>query len=757
MPKVATKAEFNYFVKGIITEASPLNFPENASIDEENYDIDRKGTRYRRLGMDLEEGATFRTLTSQSSVEFNFPSVFKWIDAGGLPNQDFAVIQEGNTFHFYDMIINKLSSEGYKGSITLTDLPSNAAYSLAAVDGRLVVACGGTKQGLITYVDGVFASEYFTIKTRDLWGIQESIDLYDSDRSYRGPLSVDHYYNLQNQSWGVPRKTKENTLADPVTYYFSAFSKAPSNSETVWPGLQYQPVASGQEPFERIYTNLYEEVLGATTKAPKGYYIIDVLDRGESRATAFRNNNQTKYPVMTYKDYTFKRDRTTGGCSIVKEFAGRMWYAGFSGVTEEADSASPDLSGYVFFSQLVKSKQDYAKCYQEGDPTSRENSDIVDTDGGFIRIAGASRIISFETIGDAIVVLANNGVWAIIGGSDYGFTATNYRVIKLTEAGCIATKSIVTDGDRIMYWADDAIYLVSFNDNGALKASPMTEQTIKTLYQDIDNFSKENCKAVYDTLSKKIKWLYRTESLFTGTNTSYELILDLTLGAFYRYRLFNDTNGLYEVIQGFDTNKFSREDSNVDVNVASDSVLSSSNNVVINIGKKSSSNRNVRYLVLKRESGIYSFSFGYYTNDEWKDWGQVDAKAYLLTGSMTAGDVSARKNVPYLFTVLEMTETGADGTGGLLNQSACTMRFQWDWAVSPDSGRWSQPQQVYRLNRVETTNLFQVGLKSASKTVITKSKIRGQGRAFAVYFETLPGFDCRLIGWNINLNGSPIA
>ena len=757
MPKVATKAEFNYFVKGIITEASPLNFPENASLDEENFDIDRKGTRYRRLGMDLEQGASFRTLSSQASVEFNFPSVFKWIDAGSLPDQDLVVVQEGNNLHFYDMSVDGLSANGYKGSVTLTDLPIDAEYSLDAVDGRLVVACGNNKIGLVTYTNGVFSAEYFTLKTRDLWGIQESLSQYETDRSYRGPLNLEHYYNLQNQSWGIPRKDKNNALTDPASYYFTAFGKAPSNSETVWPGLQYQPVGSGQEPFERIYPNLYEEVLGATTKAPKGYYIIDVLERGDSRQAVFRNNNQVKYPVMTYKDMTFKKDKTLGGCSIVKEFAGRMWYSGFGGVVEEADSASPDLSGYVFFSQLVKSKQDYAKCYQEGDPTSREDSDIVDTDGGFIRIAGASRILSLETIGDAIVVLANNGVWAIIGGSDYGFTATNYRVIKLTESGCISAKSVVTDGDKLMFWADDAIYLVAFNENGALKAQSMTDQTIKTLYQNIDNYSKENCKGIYDALSKKIKWLYRTDPLFVSDNITYELIFDMTLAAFYRYRLFNDSQNMYEVVQGFDTNKFSSEELNVDVDAGADDVLVGIDPVVLNVGRKVSSNRNVRYLILKKEAGVYSFTFGYYKNELWKDWNEVDAKATLLTGSMTAGDVSAIKNIPYLFTVFEMTETGTDAVGELVGRSSCMMRCQWDWATSVDSGRWTNPQQVYRLKRVESTNLNQVGLKSASKTVITKSKIRGQGRAFAVYYETVPDYDCRLIGWNINLNGSPIA
>ena len=38
MVKPSKRVEVNNFVKGLITEASPLNFPANASLDEETDD-----------------------------------------------------------------------------------------------------------------------------------------------------------------------------------------------------------------------------------------------------------------------------------------------------------------------------------------------------------------------------------------------------------------------------------------------------------------------------------------------------------------------------------------------------------------------------------------------------------------------------------------------------------------------------------------------------------------------------------------------
>ena len=39
---------YKSFIQGLVTEASPLTFPENASIDEDNFVLNRDGSRSRR-------------------------------------------------------------------------------------------------------------------------------------------------------------------------------------------------------------------------------------------------------------------------------------------------------------------------------------------------------------------------------------------------------------------------------------------------------------------------------------------------------------------------------------------------------------------------------------------------------------------------------------------------------------------------------------------------------------------------------------
>ena len=209
-------------------------------------------------------------------------------------------------------------------------------------------------------------------------------------------------------------------------------------------------------PFEYMRPNAWGELVGTDAVAAKGYFIIDALRRGDSRRQAVEENKQ-RFPEIQMGTFTPLTDLTPNGARVVKAFAGRVFYAGFNGEVAFGYANSPVLSNHVFFSQLVKGKDDLGKCYQKGDPTSRENNDIVDTDGGFIAISGAHNIVGLETIGSNLLVIATNGVWAVSGGSDYGFSATNYKVTELTTFGCAGRKSIVKTGGSVLYWGSNAI------------------------------------------------------------------------------------------------------------------------------------------------------------------------------------------------------------------------------------------------------------------------------------------------------------
>lgn len=751
MPKQATKAEVNNFVGGLVTEASPLNFPPNSSLDEENYELTRKGTRQRRLGFDLEQSNVWR---AASTTQDN-PVTFKWGDAGGVSGKSLLVLQLGNVLSFFDLSKDNLSSDGFISSLTLTELPNNVDFSMSSVDGKLIVASGISKLAVVEYDGTSFSYKLDTLKTRDVWGVQTTGTegaKYENDPKYRGAFTDLHRYNLQNQSWGIPRKNASDTLQDPVLIYFNEHGVYPSNSETVWPGLQFQPVTSGT-PFERVYPSLYLDVLGSDTKAAKGYFIIDVVNRGTSRAQAVADNNSrhvgslVEYVAPTAPDYT------EGGCSVVAEFAGRVFYGGFSGKTIGGDSRSPTLTNYVFFSHVIKSTPDFFKCYQEGDPTSRDNNEIVDTDGGFIRLAGADRIIGMVASGEALIVICSNGVWAITGGSDYGFTATTYKADRISTFGALSSRSIVVEQERVYYWSEEGINLVAKNQLGEYEVGSITSKNIKTLYQNIPLTERAKAIGSYDVIDKKVRWIYQKDGYVN------ELILDLVLQAFYKHRIMNLTGYDVKVVGVFNTSIFNSVSNNEEVYSGSDLVLSSADEVVAPVTSVQSNFVSIKYLCVGTISATKQYSFGYYRNTDFRDWQRLngvgeDAKAYLITGAQIAGDSSIQKQVQYLTMHFERTEEGVDSNLSPLKQSSCYGRMQWDWSYGSLSNKWSALRQMYRYVKQYTPSGPSDTYDTGFEVITTKNLIRGRGRAFALYLETEPYKDCKVLGWSVSVDGN---
>jgi len=131
MTKPSQRAEVNNFVKGLITEASPLNYPANASIDEENFELNRDGTRDRRLGMGYESDFA-RNSTNIFQVDADSVSVstFTWESVSGVLTDDFLVVQLEKVLKFYDINSSSLSGEGFIGEIELTNFPSSSYFAL---------------------------------------------------------------------------------------------------------------------------------------------------------------------------------------------------------------------------------------------------------------------------------------------------------------------------------------------------------------------------------------------------------------------------------------------------------------------------------------------------------------------------------------------------------------------------------------------------------------------------------------------------
>jgi hypothetical protein len=658
---------------------------------------------------------------------------------------------------FYDTNKASISSEGLLGVIDFTAVNrylNKASY--AAVDGKLVIATGDEVVYLVTYdvTTSSFDLSSFRLKSRDIWGL--SVSETDGDTTFR-PVSGDfHRYNLYNQGWAIPRNQSLSgfPIKDATEEVFTTLGYYPADADSIWQAMLTMP--DGSKSVEAFDLRSYRASLNVVSNAARGYFVIDLLNRGSSRTEAVISN-KSQFAEATLNTVSPVEDRTPQGAKVVCEYAGRIFYAGF-GSTVNGDQRSPDLSSYIAFSRLIRNSTDFSKCYQEGDPTSREASDVVDTDGGLIRISGASNIRRMIVQGKNLLVIADNGVWVLEGGSDYGFSATNYKVDKISTFGSLNADSVITDGSRTYYWAEDSIYAIYRNELGDLVYESLSEQRIATYYNSILTSNKLTSKGVFDRVDKKLRWIYQDGSWFDADSSTKELVFDLNLNAFYKNTVKNLPGT--SIIDLFTGSPFISEAVDGSVLVGSDSVLAGADLVDVPDVRISDNIQTVKYLAGVNQLDTIKLAVGWYNDLSFTDWYDVDeegvdAKAFLMTGAITAGDSSIHKQTPLLIVHMKRTEDIMSSSFELSRQSSCFIRTMWDFATSSVSNKFSPLFQVYRYRRpfFSPPGAYDNGFE----VVTTRNKLRGRGRAFSLYMETEPAKDCQIIGWNLSVNGNSIA
>ena len=767
MARQASAIEINRFIAGLNTDANPLTFPENASIDEENFILNIDGSRRRRLGMDFEEGyvEVTTTVADAATTEPAFSS-YKWDNAGGDAEQSILVVQIGTEIKFFDLKTTPISAN-LIDTYSVSGADAQQTFSYANVDGILVVTTGvKTPVSFEFTAPSTITATLQTLKIRDLFGVADTISVNLFDNLLVRPSSTTnaHTYNLRNMTWAIPRVTSNTeTVDDPITHFFANSSSLyPSLSDDVTQALYADPSDTDNRTVDRFFAaDLVKSPIG-TYRAPMGYFIIDALERGTSRL-AMEAANRALYSQLDYSVPDLPDDTTPGGPICVSEFAGRVFYGGFSGEVQDGDVRSPRMSSYVLFSQLVRSVNDINKCYQDGDPTSKDAPDIIATDGGFIRINEAYGILALKNVGTSLLVCARNGVWRIFGGSNYGFDATNYLVERITDHGIISIDSLVVVDNTIMYWGTDGIYHIHTNDNGSWVAENISYGRIQRLYEAIPIVDKRYAKGSYDNYERKVRWIYYNR-LSDDTETR-ELILDINLQAYYPnvIKQFPAT-ALPRTLAPFTIQPYQVIIDTTPVVVDTVAVTVGGVEVVVGIENIfGSATKEVAYLVVTELDPVVKYTFAIYRDSEWRDWKSVDdvgvdAAAYVVTGWTTGTtsqqpDFMRQKQFPYLFVHCNRTETGffEDIEGDLYpsNPSSCMVQTRWEWSDSANSKRWGTPFQAYRYKRFYMPegplDTFDIGFA----TIVTKNRLRGSGKVLSIKFYTEPYNDLHLYGWSM--------
>jgi hypothetical protein len=490
------------------------------------------------------------------------------------------------------------------------------------------------------------------------------------------------------------------------------------------------------------------------SNVPRGFFIIDALRRGPSRQEQYQKMMSSSEGRLELDLVgSLPADTTPGGATCVAEYGGRVWFSGFSGEVVDGDSRSPRLSSYLLFSQLVTDVSKVTLCYQSNDPTFEEEVDPLDTDGGYVKLNGAYGIKKLVEVGDSLMVFAENGVWSISGGSE-GFKATNYVINKITDRGCLSKDSVLVVEDSVMYWSESGIFSIARNEFGDYRPTSLTTNTIQSFYTSIPFEQLRTAHGVYDSYDLKARWLIR-DSLIGSSIT--ELIFDIRLQAFYTAVIRNSVSSP-TILSPVISPPFQISETNNTVFSGEDEVLYIGENVVVPQRDVRNARREVLYLTLTSQDPC-RITFSKYRDGGFEDWassssGGMDAEAFFLTGYTPAGENLSRKQVNNLTLFMRRTEDGFEEVEGDLlptNSSSCLVQAQWNWTDSERSNRWGKEKQMYRYRRFYMPDGENDDYDTGDSLIITKNKIRGQGKTLSLLFKTEPGKDCRIVGWGMNL------
>lgn len=706
-----TLKTYNTFVRGIVTEAGPLTYPENASLDEENFVLGREGARQRRLGMDLEEDYVLHTVT----LDLNDALVAKrWYNVANDPSRQFVVVQTRQTLRIFDANAASTSAALVGEVTSSTYLQGNAPLQADSIEGFFVFASGTRPVAYLSYdpVADTFTVNGIQILIRDFLGVDDGLRV---DERPAGATNA-HTYNLYNQGWN--------------SGYISAWSGAKSS----------QP-ANNQQWFIGKDTNgdfdpdTLDKMDFGTTPAPKGRMVIDAFNRSASRTAVSGIGG-------------LPDDVETGRPSTVCAAFQRLFYSGIPSSVTAPATTRPNMTGWVLYTRVVRSAQDFAQCYTDADPTSETDSDPVDTDGGYIVIPNSGKIHRLVHMGSAVLVFAEKGVWAITGGES-GFTHNDHQVGKLTDFGVQSPWSIVVAEDTAYYWNIGGIYALGPDEMGDVKAKNITEESIQTLYNTIGLPAKRTAIGNYDAVNRRITWLYNDEDDYRedryARRYNVELVLDTVLGAFTKNRISAYDDPSPYVAGYVDMPSFLlRQD-----------------------GIRTRGETVTKYLVVQFidvVSNTTGISFAHYRDPTFHDWASMDGvgasfKSYLLTGDEIMGDAARKKNAAYLFVHMKQTErlSVLDPVSGQVradNPSGLLVQARWDFSDNPISGKWQEPVQVYRLLRPMLLGPPGTPIEYGHEVVITKNRLTGMGRGLRLYMESEEGKDAYIYGWVARYGGN---
>lgn len=705
----------NNFSKGLITEASPLNFPENACTEALNVKFNQDGTVERRPGFEYEEDYTLTSITRNSSAF----TEFIWENAGGNNTVSFVVQQVGDSILFFKINTSTNLSDGITSfDIDLSDYLCSGAISASGEPCEYTIG-NGYLFIANKYIDPIYVSytletdsisvTSIVLKIRDLKGVDDDLNIDERPTV----LSNTHKWNLFNQGWwgsadtqGVSGSSSSPTLTtvyQPViNYFYNAFAYYPSNAETWW---QYKNEDDNMD-YRQVFKNLL-----SSGPAAKGHYILDAFYQDRSALVTLTPNLEVESARVRPTTIAF--------------FAGRVFYGGIH---------DGEYNQKIYFSQVALTTDEFERCYQANDPTDENLNELLPSDGGIIVIPELGKLNKLVAIGPSLYVFASNGIWVIESSQGSGFAANDYSVRKLSTIPSLSSLSFVIVEGAPLWWNIDGIYTLQSDQSGQAVVRSLTDDTIKTLYNQFPTQGKMFAKGAYNPVEQVIQWIFRLNNFDNVDEAyNYERLLNFNTktGAFYLYA-FEENNEvkLNGIVYLKGSGSITQDQDVTDV-LGADVVDGLGATVTVDVEVYVEIEPKFKYVASTLDTGNdYYLTYAEEKDDQYLDWFLndnvgVDVPAFFVTGYKIRGEAQKKFQTNYIIVYMED-----------LDDSSLFMESRWDYSNNASSGRWSQPQQVY----YPRGNHYSVHR--------ARRRIRGHGLVMQLFFYAEEGKPFKIIGWS---------
>ena len=706
---------FNDFTKGLITEASSLNFPENACTETWDCLFSNNGIVSRRQGFDYEGSFEQDSFTRDGSVI----TEYVWKGVAGSGTLVYVVVQVGEVLYFYEEDAEGPLSPGMEAfTVDLTDYQAGGAPSpksepcqFDTAKGLLFVThpfCSPLRIQFNSSGPSITITE-IEVEIRDFDGLASTATyatFSTRPTSTRAALDDFDEYNLLNRGWGSSVKIQGGTTSVALDYWDTSETTMPALNEYWWYYLDAE---------EELNTTMFDTEGTPNTKVTAGSYILK----------AFLQERDVASGIAGLSDDDITSSYFRPKC--VAFYAGRVFYAGV------------DYQGYntnIYYSQILEDVAQSGYCYQVNDPTARTNRDLLDTDGGVITIPNIASVVKLFVYGNKLLIFCTNGIWAVSGSNDGGggFSAKDYSVKKLSSVGAVGPFSFVDVDGSPLWWNYEGIWAITPGETGDDGVQSITRETIQTFFNEIPTLNKYYAKGAFDRNNQVVRWIFRSSGASGDIDNqmNYDRVLSFNLkkGAFYPWTI--DTSSGIFVNGVINSRGVSSEFEQENVTSSGDLVLDPSGEVVTAYMSVSESKPSIfKYFTTELTSGTtFAGTWSTVSASSYRDWAAasssdgVSYESYLISGYNITGQAQRFMQTNYVVAYL-----------GNFPDSSCLFQNYWDFASTQDSPRVSVAQQIYRTKlRVNTQQ--------------ARIKVRGKGRSVQFSFKSEEGKPFFLHGWS---------